>query len=183
MFHTFFSRLGYRLQLVVGLLVSGCHFTPAPAHLLTQNARLDRKLQQLIQLDVDAISPDELADWPTDSYVLLDTREREEYAVSHLPGADWLGFANPQWEVLENLAPTDRIVLYCSVGYRSERIGKALQSRGFTQVYNLYGSIFAWAQQGYPLVDTAGQPTRRIHTYNEKWGQLLPADTLERVWR
>lgn len=183
MFQSFRSRLSYRLQLLAGLLLSGCHFTPAPAHLLTQNTRLDRKLQQLIQLKVEALSPSELAAWPDTSYILLDAREWDEYATSHLPGAQWLGFTHPNWELLDSLSPTDRLVVYCSVGYRSERLGEVLQSRGFQQVYNLYGSIFAWAGQGYPLVDTTGQPTQRIHTYNEKWSRLLPTDSLERVWR
>lgn len=44
------------------------------------------------------------------------------------------------------------------------------------QVFNLEGSIFAWAEEGRPLVDTHNQPTTFVHPYNAVWGKLLSAD-------
>ena len=40
------------------------------------------------------------------------------------------------------------------------------------RVFNLSGSIFAWVNQGNPVVNKQG-PTRFVHPYNRHWGQLL----------
>jgi rhodanese-related sulfurtransferase len=42
------------------------------------------------------------------------------------------------------------------VGYRSEKVTEKLQKAGFTQVSNLYGGIFEWVNQGYPIVNQSG---------------------------
>jgi len=64
-------------------------------------------------------------------------------------------------------------VVYCSVGYRSERIGEKLLDKGFTNVYNLYGGIFDWINNDYPLVDIADQPIQKVHGYNEDWSKWV----------
>ncbi len=102
--------------------------------------------------------------------ILLDTRARREFEVSHLPGAQWVGFDEFDLKRVAAVPRDSPIVVYCSVGYRSERIGEKLLAAGFTHVRNLYGSIFEWVNQGYPLVDSAGKPTNRIHAYNRAWG-------------
>lgn len=116
----------------------------------------------------------ELAAWLDDPKrpppLLLDVREPAEFAVSHLPdarqvepGADPAGLALPH----------DRpIVAYCSVGYRSADLAERLRKAGFSDVRNLEGSIFQWANEGRPLV-RAGQPVRQVHPYNKTWGLLL----------
>ena len=43
---------------------------------------------------------------------------------------------------------------------RSEKIGKKLLDMGYTNVKNLYGSIFEWANQGNILVDQKGSETK-----------------------
>jgi hypothetical protein len=43
---------------------------------------------------------------------------------------------------------------------------------GYTNVTNLEGSIFAWANQSRPLVQE-GKPTDKVHPYNAFWGALL----------
>ena len=109
-----------------------------------------------------------------DDVLLLDTRERAEYEVSHLPGAVWIGYEDFDPNRLPTgLDPATKIVTYCSVGYRSERIGEQLQAAGFTDVHNLRGSIFEWANAGYPVVDAQNQPTQNIHGYNKKWGRWV----------
>lgn len=122
------------------------------------------------------VSVVELVGWLGDSTrvrpLLLDVREEAEYAVSHLPGAQRLqpDAALPA-EIL-SLSRTTPIVVYCSVGYRSAKTVAPLQEAGFTQVYNLRGSVFAWANAGYPLA--RGQATaQHVHPYDRWWGQLL----------
>jgi rhodanese-related sulfurtransferase len=103
----------------------------------------------------------------------LDARERHEYEVSRLPGAKWVGYTAFQEETLRGVPKSQPIVVYCTVGYRSEKIAERLRGMGFGQVYNLYGGIFAWKNAGFPVVDAQGKPTERVHTYNEDWGRWL----------
>lgn len=99
--------------------------------------------------------------------ILLDVRPDEEYDVSHIPGAWTL----EKFESVE--IPTDTpIVVYCSVGYRSGKYGEKLLDGGRTEVYNLYGGIFKWHNEGREIVMELG-PTERIHTYNKKWGEWV----------
>jgi rhodanese-related sulfurtransferase len=113
-------------------------------------------------------------------FILLDTREKEEYDISHLPGAIWVGYDHFQQEKVEGIAKNQPILVYCSVGYRSERIGERLQEQGFTQVYNLYGGIFDWVNHEQEVVDKEDKPTRAVHTYNKRWSKWLFVG--EKVW-
>lgn len=126
---------------------------------------------------VQHISPIELANWlerSDDRPILLDVRKAEEYQVSHLAGAQ---LASSQTEKLQAQSDWQHraIVLYCSVGYRSARLAAKLQSMGFDRVWNLEGSIFAWANQGYPVYRT-DQVVHQVHPYNSRWGKLLHSD-------
>jgi rhodanese-related sulfurtransferase len=113
-----------------------------------------------------------------DSIVLLDTRERAEYDVSHIPGARWVGYDDFKTERLADLPKDTPLVTYCSVGYRSERIGDKLREAGFTNVHNLHGSIFKWVNEGYPLENAQGEPTDRVHGYSAKWSRWLKRGTV-----
>ncbi|MEL7021907.1 MAG: rhodanese-like domain-containing protein, partial [Bacteroidota bacterium] len=111
----------------------------------------------------------------TSDVILLDTRERKEYNVSHIPRAIWVGYDDFNIKRVQKLNfPKDAtIVTYCSVGYRSERIGEQLQKAGYSDVRNLKGSIFKWINEGYEVVDRKGNPTTEVHGYNEKWGKWV----------
>jgi hypothetical protein len=63
--------------------------------------------------------------------------------------------------------------VYCSVGYRSERIGEKLQDAGYTHVFNLYGGIFNWKNQDGVVLDASNDTTERVHTYNKSWSRFL----------
>jgi predicted sulfurtransferase len=65
------------------------------------------------------------------------------------------------------------VVVYCSVGYRSEQIGEKLLQAGFTDVHNLFGSIFEWVNQGYPVFKNQSEQTNRVHAYSRSWGIWL----------
>jgi rhodanese-related sulfurtransferase len=103
---------------------------------------------------------------------LLDARSPDEYAVSHLPGARRVDPTATTFPDLDTLSRDTPIVVYCSVGYRSARVTTRLQEQGFTNVRNLRGSIFRWANEGRPVVrnDT---PVRAVHPYDRTWGTLL----------
>jgi len=125
--------------------------------------------------DVSHMSADELrrtldSDGPRP--ILLDVREPEEFAVSHLEGAVRVAPGSDATEVVSELDPATPIVAYCSVGYRSSELVEKLAERGFTNVKNLDGSIFEWANGGRP-VERDGQSVREVHPYDEDWGELL----------
>ncbi|MEO0472113.1 MAG: rhodanese-like domain-containing protein [Bacteroidota bacterium] len=115
------------------------------------------------------------AELKTDSseVLLLDTREKNEFEVAHLDGAKWVGYDDFQSEALAEVPKDKPIVVYCSVGYRSERIGEKLQEMGFTNVRNLYGGIFQWKNEGNDVVNKTGQSTEKVHTFNANWSQWL----------
>lgn len=102
--------------------------------------------------------------------ILLDTRERREYEVSHLKDAQWVGYENFDLNNMKNVSKDANIVVYCSIGVRSGKIGEKLMQAGFKNVHNFNGSIFEWVNQGNPVYDMAGKPTNKIHGYNRKWG-------------
>ena len=121
---------------------------------------------------VQNVSTAKLASWLVSELpppVLIDVRQDEEYAVSHLPNARHLTTV----EAIQQDIPTDAtIVLYCSVGYRSARLAEKLQAVGYKNVMNLDGSIFEWYNQGHPVVADS-QPVQQVHPYNRAWGLLL----------
>jgi hypothetical protein len=48
-----------------------------------------------------------------------------------------------------------------------------MREAGYTNVANLEGSIFKWANEGRALVGPGGSPTRAVHEYDATWGGLL----------
>lgn len=101
--------------------------------------------------------------------VILDTREKEEFEVSHLKGARWVGYNTFAIEGIKDISKNEPIVVYCSVGARSQDIGKRLKEAGYKEVYNLYGGIFHWVNEEQPIYKN-NQPTSRIHVYSLAWG-------------
>lgn len=105
--------------------------------------------------------------------VLLDTRSKAEYEVSHLPGARWVGYDDFDLKRVADIPKGATVVTYCSVGVRSERVGEKLLAAGYQHVHNLYGSLFEWVNEGNPVVDNQGKPTQRVHGYSRLWGIWL----------
>ena len=139
------------------------------------------RLESLLDFTVPVIGVKELAE-KKEQYLILDIREKEEYKVSHIPGALSAGYKDFNWELLEKVQKDQAIVLYCSVGYRSEKMGEKIKAKGFSDVQNLYGSIFEWANEDFPLVDNDGATTKKIHTYNSRWSKWVEDGDLIKVW-
>lgn len=109
-------------------------------------------------------------------YVILDTRSAEEYAISSLPNARWGGYPEINSAAINDLSRDQAILVYCSVGYRSERIGEKLMEMGFTNVHNLYGGIFEWVNEGYEVVNSKQIFVDSVHGYAPSWGKWIDAD-------
>ena len=133
-------------------------------------AAFHEMLQDLYRHTVPQVKVGEL---PADGseFLFLDTREPAEFSVSHIPGARCVGYDDFDPASVADLPRDKALVVYCSVGYRSERIGEKLQKMGFTNVKNLYGGIFDWMRQEQPVVDADKKPTLNIHTYNRDWSK------------
>ena len=125
---------------------------------------IENRFPQILTVDISTLET-----WLQSTDVLIiDVRTREEYLVSHLRGAQ----NQVAIEDFQNIPKDRRMVLYCSVGYRSAELVQTLRKEGYTQVYNVKGSIFAWANAGKPVY-RRGEKTTFVHPYNEVWGQLL----------
>ena len=66
-----------------------------------------------------------------------------------------------------------KIVVYCSLGIRSEDIAEKLKVGGYTNVLNLFGGLFKWKNKGNPLFDSEENKTEKVHAFSEHWSQWL----------
>ncbi len=126
--------------------------------------------------EVRPLSTAELDSWLNDtareSPVLIDARTGREYQVSHLPDALLFEYGSDLARVEGEIPKSTPIVTYCSVGLRSSGTARQLMKLGYESVFNLEGSIFAWANEGRKLVRN-GESVDKVHPYNDSWGKLL----------
>lgn len=134
----------------------------------------DEMLNEYYKRTVPFIQPDQLNKKmnANEKILLLDTREKGEFAVSSLKGAINVGFLSFSKSQVDAVDKSTLIVVYCTIGARSETIGEKLIKLGFTNVYNLYGGIILWKNQGYPVY-LKDKPTEFVHVYSKKWGAWL----------
>jgi rhodanese-related sulfurtransferase len=104
--------------------------------------------------------------------LVIDVRTREEYEVSHLPGAIWAETPSQIASAVRAVSDQKPVVLYCSVGVRSSRAAAKLMESRRANTFNLQGSIFQWANEGRPLMAN-DRAVHLVHPYNERWGVLL----------
>lgn len=115
-------------------------------------------------------------------YTFIDAREPAEYAVSHIQHARFAGYSVYKPEVLADLPKNAPLIVYCSVGKRSEDVTNKLLDNGFTNVRNLYGGIFEWINEGYKVYDSTGKAVNQVHAFNKVWGQWVHAPDLKKVY-
>lgn len=132
-------------------------------------------IQQEIQKDlpsVKSISVEELdlLIGKKENFILLDVRTKKEFDTSHIFGA--INIEDTSYLSSVNIPKDAKIIAYCSVGYRSGIFLKKLQEDGYKNIYNVKGSIFEWANKGYPVYRD-NEITESVHPYNAYWGQLL----------
>jgi rhodanese-related sulfurtransferase len=107
--------------------------------------------------------------------LLIDVRDAEEFTQSHLRGAVSMPKQTALQKVMQ-LPKTTKIVVYCSVGYRSAQIVQDLLQLGYSETKNLDGSIFAWANEDRPIFSSIPpdeKPANTVHPFNRSWGKLL----------
>lgn len=148
---------------------------------LVINPAFDHKIASVLNFTVPVIGVEELHKRQKD-YIILDAREKKEYDVSHIPGAIYIGYDDFKIENLPSLKKESRVVVYCSIGYRSEKIAEQIKKKGFNNIYNLYGSIFEWVNHGYSIQDNSGKSTKKLHTYNKAWSEWVDGTKCTKQW-
>ncbi len=135
---------------------------------------LSKLLKKYNQESIPYISVQELAISKT-SAVLLDAREPEEFAVSHLKNAICVGYEDFNLKTVTNsIKNKDQdIVVYCSLGIRSEDIAIKLKKEGYKNVKNLFGGIFEWKNNNLKIYNQKNQTTDSIHAFSKKWSKWL----------
>ena len=159
------------LQFLIVLLFAQCYPAPKLAGQFTEQ-EFNAMATEMAEGDTRDIEVATLK-MMKEKVILLDTREKKEYEISHIPGAIWVGYNSFKLKRVKEIAKDAKIVTYCSVGYRSERIGEKLQKAGFTDVSNLKGSIFKWVNEGNPIVDKDDQPVEKVHGFDKTWGKWV----------
>ncbi len=164
------------------LIMAACQAgAQEPTDQLVGDPSFDRTIRSYLKLDVPVITVDELAN-KQDSFIILDARSKSEFEISHLRNARFIGFKEFSPDYLKGISKESKLAIYCSIGYRSEKIGNKLKKLGFIDVNNVYGSIFEWVNQGYQIVDKNGQATNRLHTYNQSWSKWITNDSILKHW-
>lgn len=142
----------------------------------SSNAQKDlhELLEQYNSHNVPYISVQELA-MPKTKVLVLDAREQKEYDVSHLKDAIYVGYNNFNLDSIQHkIGDKDKkIVVYCSVGIRSEIVADKLKKAGFTNVYNLYGGIFEWKNKSFPIYNSEQKATDSIHAFSKPWSKWV----------
>ncbi len=113
--------------------------------------------------------------------LFLDARELKEYQVSHIPNAKHVGYDSFNLNKVSEVSKEQPIIVYCSVGYRSEKIAKKLLDIGYTNVSNMYGGIFEWVNNNHTIVKQTHK-TDSIHSYNKIWGKWITNKEIVKVY-
>src|SRR5215475_8392093 len=86
-----------------------------------------------------------------EKFVLVDTREDNEWANGHLPGAVHLSKGIIERDI-EKAVPDagTKVILYCGGGFRSALAADNLQKMGYTNVESMDGGWKGWLEAGFP---------------------------------
>jgi rhodanese-related sulfurtransferase len=141
---------------------------------LFSQEKLEKLLGNFNRENIPYISVEELA-MPKTKAIILDAREPKEFKVSHIKDAIFVGYNDFNIdETIKKIKDKEaKIVVYCSLGIRSEKIANKLHDKGFTNIFNLYGGIFEWKNNGFIVVDENENPTEKVHAFSKSWSKWL----------
>lgn len=93
---------------------------------------------------------------------LIDTREQNEFEVGHIKGSKRVGYNNFSVEKVWMLDRNTTIILCSTDDTRIKHVGAYMKMMGFVDVRAISGSLIAWLNNGYTLVDKNGQSSTNI---------------------
>lgn len=144
------------------------------SQIVISQEKLDDLLHKLNSETIPYIYQDSLQKNFND-FIFLDAREPSEFKVSHLKNAVFVGYNKFNLKKTLKKLPKNKnakIVVYCSLGVRSEDIAEKLKAKGYTNVFNLYGGIFEWKNNGNTIFCN-GKTTENVHAFDKEWGKWL----------
>ncbi len=174
----FISRIVFAFSMLINY---SCHSQKPNTEALVNNPKFNQKISSMLNFDVPIMGVHELSTKQS-NYVILDARDKLEFDIAHIKGAKLIGYEHFDKSVLNKIPKDSKIVVYCSIGYRSEKIALKLKKLGYSNVFNLYGSIFEWVNQGNAVYDKNEILSHRIHTYNKEWSKWVDNCKCEKVW-
>jgi len=148
-----------------------------------KNPTYDLMLQSLLSHTVEETKVEDLKTEKLEDYILLDAREKNEFEVSHMENAVWIGYDDFAKSRVADIPKDAKVLVYCSVGYRSEKITEKMLELGFEDVANLYGGLFEWVNQGNEVVNEKEEKTTQVHAYYKLWGAWLDTNKENKVYR
>lgn len=88
-----------------------------------------------------------------DDFRLIMALDRRAYEQMHIPGS--LHFETVD-EAAEAIDPEEEVIVYCSnpMCPVSIQTYRALEQRGFTNLYRFAGGVTEWMEAGYPMEGT-----------------------------
>jgi rhodanese-related sulfurtransferase len=90
---------------------------------------------------------------------VIDVREDNEWATSHVAGAEHMGRGVIERDIVEKIPDkTAELILYCGGGFRSALAADNLMKMGYTNVYSMAGGWRAWEAAGGPM-ESGNQPS------------------------
>lgn len=94
------------------------------------------------KIDANDITIEQIEELEKQGTIIIDVRSPQEFEEGHLKNAICI----PDYEIMQKIEEVvpdkeQTIIVYCSSGYRSKKIQKKLENRGYTKVYNLYNGI------------------------------------------
>ena len=151
------------LIICIGISVSGFAQKKLSKLLKQQNT------ESIPYISVEAVQNE------SEDIILLDSREEKEFKTSHLKNAIYVGYDFFNLDSVKSKLKNknSKIVVYCSLGVRSEDVAEKLKKAGYSNVYNLYGGIFEWKNNDLEVLNLNEKPTDSIHIYSKAWSKWL----------
>jgi rhodanese-related sulfurtransferase len=151
---------------------------PTEAGKKISDAAYDKLLQSELSSSVPILTCQQVAEMlqkrsHRNQLAVLDGRTKAEFEVSHLQTAQRVGCADFSNELVWSINRNAIVVVYATSGRESEELGAKLKQMGFKNVYNLYGSIMEWVNQGYTVVDKNNEITSKVHVGAKKRAKFL----------
>ena len=138
---------------------------------------IDEVLKKNNDNSIDYIKPKEVLG--KKNIVFLDAREKSEFDVSHLEKSVYVGFTKFDSDKFKDLKidKSATVIVYCSLGVRSEKIAKKIKKLGYNSIFNLYGGIFLWKNEGFKVYNSEEKETENVHAFSKTWGVYLEKGT------
>ena len=105
--------------------------------------KVSEKGEKAMYEQISAIDAKKIMD-SGEEYIILDTREQDEFDEGHIPGATLIPYTEIENKAEEMLSDKDKLIfVYCRSGRRSKIAAESLVKLGYTNVKE-FGGIIDW---------------------------------------